>query len=95
MEQYLVNIIECACWEKVREKVSVYRTHMNIIGDILLTTRDDIEVEQGASVTYLIRKANVSHVRIFFNVPNNIHMSSIYRHLFPHFFPTCTFYDIN
>lgn len=64
MEQYLVTIIECACWEKVREKVSVYRTHMNIIGDILLTTRDDIEVEQGASVTYLIRKANVSHVRI-------------------------------
>ncbi len=51
MEQYLVNIIECSCWEKVREKVSVYRTHMNIIGDILLTTRDDIVVEQGASVT--------------------------------------------
>lgn len=37
---------------------------MKIIGDILETTRDDFDVEDGASVTYLIRKANVSHVRI-------------------------------
>ena len=64
MEEYRVTIIACPCWEKVRKKVPAYRTHMNIIGDILLTTRDDIEVEEGASVTYLIRKANVSHVRI-------------------------------
>ena len=41
-----------------------YRTHMKIIGDILSTTRDDLEDEDGASVTYLIRKANVSHSRI-------------------------------
>ncbi|HLA22155.1 MAG TPA: winged helix-turn-helix domain-containing protein [Nitrosopumilaceae archaeon] len=43
---------------------AVYRTHMSIIGDILTTTRDEIPDETGASVTYLIRKANVSHGRI-------------------------------
>jgi len=42
----------------------VYRTHMKIIGDILTTTRDDLPDEQGASITYLIRKANISHSRI-------------------------------
>ena len=43
---------------------AVYRTHMSIIGDILTTTRDEVPDESGASVTYLIRKANVSHGRI-------------------------------
>ena len=37
---------------------------MSIIGDILSTTRDEVPDESGASVTYLIRKANVSHVRL-------------------------------
>ena len=37
---------------------------MKIIGDILITTRDDFADDDGASVTYLIRKANISHVRI-------------------------------
>lgn len=37
---------------------------MKIIGDILYTTRDDLQDEDGASVTYLIRKANISHSRI-------------------------------
>jgi len=37
---------------------------MKIIGDILSTTRDDLGSDAGASVTYLIRKANVSHTRI-------------------------------
>ncbi len=41
-----------------------YRTHMKIIGDILSTTQDDLQDENGASVTYLIRKANISHSRI-------------------------------
>jgi predicted transcriptional regulator len=41
-----------------------YRTHMKIIGDILSTTRDDLQDEDGASVTYLIRRANISHSRI-------------------------------
>ena len=44
--------------------MTVYRTHMKIVGEILLTTRDDIPHEEGASITYLIRKANISHVRI-------------------------------
>ena len=44
--------------------VSAYRPHMKIIGDILSTTRDDLDSDDGASVTYLIRKANVSHSRI-------------------------------
>ncbi len=43
---------------------AVYRTHMSIIGDILTTTRDEVPDETGATVTYLIRKANVSHGRI-------------------------------
>ena len=41
-----------------------YRTHMKIIGEILATTRDDLQDEEGATVTYLIRKANISHSRI-------------------------------
>ncbi len=41
-----------------------YRTHMKIIGDILSTTRDDLQDDDGATVTYLIRKANISHSRI-------------------------------
>ena len=44
--------------------MSEYRTHLKIIGDILVTTRDDAQDENGATVTYLIRKANISHVRI-------------------------------
>jgi predicted transcriptional regulator len=45
-------------------KMAVYRTHMKIIGDILTTTRDDLRDEEGATVTYLIRKANISHSKI-------------------------------
>lgn len=37
---------------------------MSIIGDILATTRDETPDENGASVTYLIRRANVSYGRI-------------------------------
>jgi predicted transcriptional regulator len=37
---------------------------MSIIGDILTTTRDEVPDESGASVTYLIRKANISYGRI-------------------------------
>ena len=44
--------------------MSEYRTHMQIIGDILTTTRDELQDDDGASVTYLIRRANISHVRI-------------------------------
>lgn len=44
--------------------MSEYRTHMRIVGDILSTTRDEPQDEDGASVTYLIRKANISHSRL-------------------------------
>lgn len=37
---------------------------MKIIGDILYTTRDELQDDDGATVTYLIRKANISHSRI-------------------------------
>ena len=37
---------------------------MKIIGDILSTTRDDLQDDDGATVTYLIRKANISHSRV-------------------------------
>jgi len=40
-----------------------YRTQLKIVGDILTTTRD-AALDDGASVTYLIRTANVSHGRI-------------------------------
>jgi predicted transcriptional regulator len=43
---------------------ATYRTHMSIIVDILTTTRDEVPDETGASVTYLIRKANISYGRI-------------------------------
>lgn len=46
------------------KSMSTYRTHMKIVGEILTTARDDAPDENGASVTYLIRKANISHVRI-------------------------------
>ena len=41
-----------------------YRTRIEIIGDILSTARDDCQDEQGATVTYLIKKANVSYPRL-------------------------------
>lgn len=41
-----------------------HRTRMKIISDILYTTRDDLQDEDGATVTYLIRKANISHGRL-------------------------------
>ena len=47
-----------------KQEMAEYRTHMKIIGDILATTRDDLQDEDGATVTYLIRKANISHSRI-------------------------------
>ena len=64
MEQNRVTIIACISLNLEGDQVSAYRTHMKIIGDILSTTRDDVDSPEGASVTYLIRKANVSHVRI-------------------------------
>ena len=41
-----------------------YRTRIKIIGDILATAGDGLEDEQGATVTYLIKKTNISHPRL-------------------------------
>lgn len=41
-----------------------YRTHMKIVGEILVTTRDELQDDDGATITYLIRRANISHSRI-------------------------------
>ena len=43
--------------------MAIYRTQLKIVGDILTTTRDNV-YDDGASVTYLIRTANISHGRI-------------------------------
>src|SRR3989304_6157177 len=59
--------------------VSAYRPHMKIIGDILSTARDDLDSEEGATVTYLIRKANVSHVRIS-KILNNLDSQGAFRY---------------
>ena len=37
---------------------------MKIVGDILTTTKDETMDEDGATITFLMRKANVSHVRL-------------------------------
>ncbi len=44
--------------------MSGYRTHMKIIGDVLSTARDYAVDNNGANVTYLIRRVNISHSRI-------------------------------
>ena len=41
-----------------------YRTHIKIVGEILDTTLDSVDEHDGASVTHLIRKANISHGRL-------------------------------
>ncbi len=41
-----------------------YRTHVQIIGEILSTARDDVEDEYGSTVTYLMKKTNVPHDRL-------------------------------
>ncbi len=41
-----------------------YRTHMRMVGDILSTALDDQQDGNGASITYLIRRANIPHARM-------------------------------
>ena len=44
--------------------MGTYRTHISIVGQILDSTVGEIDDDDGASITHLIRKANVSHGRI-------------------------------
>jgi len=41
-----------------------YRAHIKIVGEILDTTMYNVDQHDGASITHLIRKANVSHGRL-------------------------------
>ena len=41
-----------------------YRTHLKIVGEILTTTMNTTDYDEGTSVTHIIRKANVSHSRL-------------------------------
>jgi len=44
--------------------MATYRTHISIVGQILDSTMDEIDEKDGANITHLIRKANVSHGRL-------------------------------
>ena len=44
--------------------MGTYRTHISIVGQILDSTMDEIDEKDGANITHLIRKANVSHGRL-------------------------------
>ena len=37
---------------------------MKVVGKILYTTRDNLKDEEGATISYLIREANMPHPRI-------------------------------
>ncbi len=41
-----------------------YRTHLKIVGEILTTTMNTTDYDEGTSVTHIIRNANVSHSRL-------------------------------
>ena len=44
--------------------MSTDRTHISIVGQILDSTMDEIDEKDGANITHLIIKANVSHGRL-------------------------------
>tara|TARA_Y100001949_G_C15807298_1_gene251900 strand:+ start:360 stop:647 length:288 start_codon:yes stop_codon:yes gene_type:complete len=41
-----------------------HRTQIKIVGEILDTTMQEIDEQEGATVTHIIRKANISHGRL-------------------------------
>ena len=43
--------------------MGTYRTHISIVGQILDSTTGEIDEDDGANITHLIRNANVSHGR--------------------------------
>ena len=44
--------------------MATYRTHISIVGQILDSTTGEIDEDDGANITHLIRKANISHGRL-------------------------------
>ena len=41
-----------------------HRTQLKIIGEILDTTTNEIDEYEGATITHIIKKANISHGRL-------------------------------
>ena len=41
-----------------------HRTQIKIVGEILDTAMQEIDEQEGATVTHIIRKANISHGRL-------------------------------
>ena len=41
-----------------------HRTQIKIVGEILDTAMQEIDEQEGTTVTYIIRKANISHGRL-------------------------------
>ena len=41
-----------------------HRTQIKIVGDILNTTMQEIDEQEGATVTHIIKRANISHGRL-------------------------------
>ena len=44
--------------------MATYRTHISIVGQILDSTTGEIDEDDGANITHLIRNANISHGRL-------------------------------
>ena len=44
--------------------MGTYRTHISIVGQILDSTTGEIDEDDGANITHLIRNANISHGRL-------------------------------
>ena len=44
--------------------MGIYRTQLEIVGDVLFVAQENTLDNNGASVTHLIRKANISHGRL-------------------------------
>ncbi len=41
-----------------------HRTQIKIVGEILATSMHEIDEQEGTTITHIIRKANISHVRL-------------------------------
>ena len=44
--------------------MGIYRTQLEIVGDVLFVAQENTLDNNGATVTHLIRKANISHGRL-------------------------------
>ena len=42
-----------------------HRTQIKIVGEILYTATQEIDEHEGTTITHIIRKANISHGRLY------------------------------